>query len=64
MKTKITLLFAAMILFISIPSFAGDFIGKLVKVSDGDTVQVLHDGKAVTIRLVGIDCPEKAQPFG
>ena len=43
---------------------ADSFSGKLVKVSDGDTVQVLHDGKAEKIRLEGIDCPEKAQPFG
>lgn len=42
--------------------------GKVVKVSDGDTVQVLEEseGKSVLhkIRLAGIDAPEKSQPFG
>jgi len=43
---------------------AASFTGKLVKVLDGDTVEVLHDGKAERIRLAQIDCPEKGQPFG
>ena len=42
--------------------------GRVVKVSDGDTVTVLddrEDGKTqVKIRLDGIDAPEKSQPFG
>ena len=34
-------------------------------VSDGDTVKVrCSQGKQVTIRLSGIDAPEKKQPFG
>lgn len=41
-----------------------DFSGRVVGVSDGDTITVLHDGLAVRIRLNGIDCPEKRQPFG
>ncbi|MFH1023790.1 MAG: thermonuclease family protein [Planctomycetota bacterium] len=36
---------------------------KVVSVTDGDTLKVLN-GKTVTIRLNGIDCPEKAQAFG
>lgn len=40
------------------------FSGKVVGVTDGDTITVLHDGKAEKIRLHGIDCPEKDQPFG
>ena len=43
---------------------ARDFIGKVVGVSDGDTINVLHNGKAERIRLSGIDCPEKGQAFG
>lgn len=38
--------------------------GRVVKVTDGDTIQVLVNGKAEKIRLSGIDCPEKKQPFG
>ena len=42
-----------------------DFTGKVVAVADGDTVSVLRDGTTtVKIRLNGIDCPEKKQPFG
>jgi len=44
--------------------YATSFSGKLVKVIDGDTVEVMHDGKAERIRLAQIDCPEKGQPFG
>lgn len=40
------------------------FTGKLVKVLDGDTVEVLHNGKAERVRLAQIDSPEKNQPFG
>jgi len=43
---------------------AKSFSGKVVKVSDGDTIQVMHEGKAEKIRLAGIDCPESKQPFG
>ena len=38
--------------------------GKVVGVSDGDTITVLHQGKGEKIRLYGIDCPEKKQAFG
>ena len=41
-----------------------DFQGKVVGVSDGDTITVLHGGKGVNIRLYGIDCPESSQDFG
>lgn len=40
------------------------FTGKVVAVLDGDTIEVLHQGKAERIRLRGVDCPEKKQPFG
>ena len=41
-----------------------DFSGRVVGVSDGDTIKVLHNGRAEKIRLYGIDCPEKGQAFG
>jgi len=40
------------------------FTGKVVAVSDGDTIKVMHEGRAVKVRLHGIDCPKKKQPFG
>ncbi|MEZ7910912.1 MAG: thermonuclease family protein [Propionivibrio sp.] len=39
--------------------------GKVIGVADGDTVKVLDDTNTThTIRLLGIDAPEKAQAFG
>jgi len=38
--------------------------GKVVSVTDGDTIKVLKDGIQIKIRLAAIDCPEKGQPYG
>jgi len=38
--------------------------GRCVGVADGDTIRVMHAGKAEKIRLYGIDCPERTQDFG
>ena len=46
------------------PAMAADFYGEVIGVLDGDTIEVLHDTKPERIRLYGIDCPEKGQPFG
>ncbi len=35
---------------------------KVIKVIDGDTIQVSVDGKTETIRLIGIDSPETVDP--
>jgi micrococcal nuclease len=43
---------------------AGAFEGEVVGVLDGDTLDVLRDGRAVRVRLAEIDCPEKKQAFG
>jgi endonuclease YncB( thermonuclease family) len=43
---------------------ADEFVGKVVGVSDGDTLTVLRDRVQVKIRLHGIDCPESSQDFG
>lgn len=43
---------------------AAQFDGEVVSVSDGDTIRVVHHGKAVTVRLHGVDAPEKRQAFG
>jgi endonuclease YncB( thermonuclease family) len=47
------------------PVFADVLQGKVVKVTDGDTVTIVDDsGKKHRIRLMGIDAPEKDQPYG
>ena len=40
------------------------FTGKVVAITDGDTIKVMHNGQAERIRLWGIDCPESHQTFG
>lgn len=41
-----------------------DFSGRVVSVADGDTLTALHDGRAVRVRLEGIDAPEIKQAYG
>jgi endonuclease YncB( thermonuclease family) len=44
---------------------AAEIIGKVIAVSDGDTITVLAPGNRPTkVRLAGIDAPERSQPFG
>ena len=44
---------------------AESLLGRVVGVTDGDTVTVLDAAKAQhKVRLAGIDAPEKGQPFG
>lgn len=38
---------------------------KVIGITDGDTIKVLRTGnEQVKIRLAGIDCPERRQPWG
>ncbi len=37
---------------------------RVVRVLDGDTIEVLKEGRAARVRLYGIDAPERGQPFG
>jgi len=62
MRSRLFILFLFTLIFIAAHALA--WSGKVVGVSDGDTISVLHDGKAEKIRLYGIDCPEKGQAFG
>ncbi|EPC0968279.1 TPA: thermonuclease family protein [Enterobacter kobei] len=44
---------------------SADINGRIVRVLDGDTVEILGGGNQLTrVRLAGIDAPEKNQPFG
>ncbi|MFZ9660836.1 MAG: thermonuclease family protein [Chitinophagaceae bacterium] len=46
-------------------SVPAPFSGKVVRILDGDTYEVLTPGKTlVRIRMMGIDAPEKNQAFG
>jgi endonuclease YncB( thermonuclease family) len=49
------------------PSHAGDdgvLFGALVRVVDGDTLDVKIQGAVLRFRLAGVDAPEEKQPFG
>lgn len=38
--------------------------GRVILVSDGDLITVLHDGREEKLRLFGIDTPDEPQEFG
>ncbi|EBN3062761.1 hypothetical protein DPO09_22460 [Salmonella enterica] len=40
------------------------FKGKVIRVLDGDTIEVLQEDKPVRVRLANIDAPEKKQAYG
>ncbi|MFB1487686.1 MULTISPECIES: thermonuclease family protein [unclassified Thiocapsa] len=50
---------------ISPPAHADTLVGTVVRILDGDTVEVLDARKRThRVRLAGIDAPESKQPFG
>ncbi|WP_192867281.1 thermonuclease family protein, partial [Escherichia coli] len=54
-----------LVLFIfSWPVLCADIHGRVVRVLDGDTIEVMDSRKVVRIRLVNIDAPEKKQDYG
>lgn len=63
-KRIISVLYLALICFLLVPCPAWTWSGKAIGVADGDTITVLREKQPQKIRLYGIDCPEKRQPFG
>jgi micrococcal nuclease len=57
------LLLTLTIILIS-PTILKAWEGKVVGISDGDTISVLNSGVGKKVRLYGIDSPEKSQAFG
>ncbi len=52
-------------LMVAVPALAHEyteFIGKVVGVLSGDTIQLMHE--VLNVRLAGVDCPEDKQPYG
>ncbi len=53
------------LLFLSLTAFADSLTGKVVKVTDGDSITVLDNTNTQhRIRLQGVDAPERKQAFG
>ena len=42
---------------------AKTYTGKVIKVTDGDSINILYEGKPLRIRLAEIDAPERGQAF-
>lgn len=62
---KVTLAAVALLAVFVCDALAATLAGRVVGVSDGDTVTVLTaENRQFKIRLSGIDAPEKKQPFG
>lgn len=61
--TTILLLLAGLT-FAAPPKVVEELSGKVVSVTDGDTIKVLIGKETVTVRLEGIDAPESGQSFG
>ena len=53
-----------LLILLLLPQLSFGWQGKVVGISDGDTITVMHNGKGEKIRLYGVDCPEKHQDFG
>ncbi len=53
------------LVFLSLTASADSLTGKVVKITDGDTLYVLDaNHKQHKIRLAGIDAPERKQAYG
>jgi endonuclease YncB( thermonuclease family) len=69
MRRAIFLLTLTVLVLAQAPAFAATLTGRVVKVTDGDTINVLinvldHANTQYRIRLQGIDAPERKQAFG
>jgi len=54
-----------LLILLAAPAAWGEtFNGKVVRVSDGDTLTLLVDRKQIKVRLTEIDAPETHQAFG
>ena len=62
--TAIVTLVIVGIVFAAPPKVVDTLTGKVIGVTDGDTVKVLVNRQTIKVRLEGIDAPESSQSFG
>jgi endonuclease YncB( thermonuclease family) len=63
-QTMKTLARLCLVIVVAAVLGAESFSGKVVGITDGDTIRVVRGGKAEPVRLHGVDCPETRQAFG
>jgi endonuclease YncB( thermonuclease family) len=62
---SVPILTAILAAWLFVPAWAQGFPARVVWVTDGDTVSVLkEDWSLDTVRIYGVDCPERNQPYG
>jgi len=65
MKHNVLYLFFFVLLLIPSIAFNATIYGKVISVTDGDTITILTpQNKQIKVRLAAIDTPEKGQAFG
>lgn len=57
-------LLGVLLMLCSLAAWAAEWSGKVVGVSDGDTLTVMKAGRGTKVRLVEIDAPESRQDYG
>ena len=57
-------LVATTITMFPLSAHSAQLAGRVVGVTDGDTLRVNHEGESLRVRLYGIDCPEMKQTGG
>ncbi|MHB0959288.1 MAG: thermonuclease family protein [Pirellulaceae bacterium] len=62
--TATVILLLAGLVLAAPPKIVEQFTGKVIAVTDGDTIKVLVNREPITVRLEGIDAPESRQSFG
>jgi hypothetical protein len=52
----------SILVLVSAPTVAADYLGEVLAVSDGDTFTMQSETGKVRVRICGIDAPERGQP--